>query len=96
MIDSEIIDFDIFGYGKFTLDDGGLSLVITDALNSVSKTTQDLIDDFNFKHANNNHLTPLEALGKIPKHFYVTEDFIQNVETTNVSSISTPTKDLIF
>ena len=96
MIESETIYFDILGYGKFTLDGEGLAQIVSNELAQISETTQLLIEDFNLKHADNHHLTPLEALGKIPSHFYVTDDAIQNVEINNIEGVSEPTGEIIF
>lgn len=96
MTESETIYFDILGYGKFTLDGEGLAKIISNELVQTSETTQALIEDFNLKNASNHHLTPLEALGKIPSHFYVTEDAIQNVEINNLEGVSEPTDEIIF
>lgn len=96
MINSETISFDLLGYGKFTLDGEGLTYVKNFELFRPSEIAQELSQTFNEIYSESQHLTPIEALGKIPDHFYVTEDSIQNVEINKLEEISEPTDEIIF
>lgn len=96
MINSEKITFNILSYGNFVLDYNGLKYVGSDNDLDVSEASDDLADSFNKAHAQNQHLTPLEAMGKVADYFSVTKDYISNVVVSNEVEIEGNTKNKRF
>ena len=96
MIDSETINFDLATYGKFMIDYRGLKyLGNLDGL-PYSDSADDLTDSFNAIYSSNSHITPIEALKKIPIHFAVKKSYLDNVDITNQKEIEAPTEDKLF
>lgn len=96
MIDSEKIHFTIRSYGKFVMDYKGLKYLGSDHELDISEAGDELAQSFNDAYASSAHLTPLEALNKIPDHFYVSPECILDVKVSDQKPIQGPTDDIIY
>jgi len=96
MIDSETINFDLLGYGKFMMDYRGLKYLGNFEGLPYDETADDLTESFNSIYTVRSHITPKEGLDFIPVHFLTRKKYIQNVEVTNEKEIEPSTSDLTY
>lgn len=96
MIDSETINFDLLGYGKFMLDFRGLKYLGNIEGVPYDTEADNLAESFNEKYSVRSHITPTDALDHVAEHFLSRKKDIQNVEITNRKEIEESTDELTY
>lgn len=96
MIDSETINFNLLGYGKFMINYKGLKYLGNFEGIPYDEGAEDLTESFNNIYTVRSHITPREGLDFIPAHFLTRKKYIQNVEITNEKEIEPSSSDLTY
>lgn len=96
MIDSETINFDLLGYGKFMINYKGLKYLGNFEGIPYDEEAEDLTESFNNIYTVRSHITPREGIEFIPNHFLTRKKYIQNVEITNEKEIQPSSSDLTY
>ena len=96
MIDSETINFDLLGYGKFMMDYRGLKYLGNFEGIPYDESADELAESFNNIYSVRSHITPIEAMDFMHVHFLTKKKYIQNVEITNRNEIEASTDELTY